>query len=214
MDSDTEMAAAPIEPEERRHKESSRKSYKSSKHRSRDKDRSQRGERTSPSAPDSKPEKEVSGSKHRRKHRSGESRRDKSMNGEGSRSKASGNSRERSPERKERKEHRRSPLSDVAAAEPGELAADSNPGRDAATEAADFLRSAAKDSEADGARPSQPLPPPPISRAYGDASANPDGLPPLAGDVRAGHDSQRDQEAPHVKDSGGEVSMSIEETNK
>lgn len=208
MGSDTEMTAAPIEPGERKHKESTRKS---SKHRSRDKDRSQKGERTSPSAPD----KEVSESKHKRKHRSGESRHNRSANGEGSRSKAPGNGRERSPRERSprRKEHRRSPQP-IVSAEPGELAADPKHGRDAAAEAEDILRLAAKDSEADVARPSQSLPPPPVSHVSGDASTNPDGLPPLAGDVPAGHDSQRDHQPPQVKDSGGEVSMSVDETNK
>lgn len=207
MGSDTEMVEAPTQPEERKQKERTGKSSKSSKHRSKDKDRSLKDQISSPGAND----KEVSDSKHRRKHRSSESRQEKGGDGEKSRRKACDISKERSPRRRERP---RSPRTD---AEPGELAVDTKHGRDAAADAAEFIRLEEKNCKADVSHLPQSLVPHPPIRAspdIRDSTTDPAGLPPLAGDVQAGYDERREHASPHVKDSGGEVSMSVDETNK
>lgn len=188
------------------------RSEKRSKHSSRDKERSSKDDHKTRSAKE-----------HKHKHKSRE--RDRARGDREKRSNGDKNDTEssRDRDRHRRPRHDKAEPSGRVDAEPGELVTDApsqragSVDRDAAdgarAEAADFLRN-------EEAPPPQSLPPPPQSLPPLSASAGPSdaelGLPPLAGDVgpSGGARDLPSDFTPQTNDAGGEVSMSIEETNR
>lgn len=199
----------------------SNRSEKSSKHSSRDKERSSREEHRSRSGKE--------GKEHKHKHKSkGKDRdREKRSNGDREQKRAKDDSRERDRHRSSRQEP--AAPSGRADAEPGELAPDAPPqrGSPADRDAADGARAEAEEflrgEEARSALPPppqslppppRPLPPPPAPQTAGPSDAEL-GLPPLAGDVAPGSSGALPPaHTPQTSEAGGEVSMSIEETNR
>ena len=203
----------------------SNRSEKSSKHSSRDKERSSRDEHRVRSGKEHK--------EHKHKHKSKGKDRDREKRSNGDREQKQANqakddSRERDRHRSSRQEE--AAPSGRADAEPGELAPDAPPqrGSPADREAADGARAEADEflrgEEAHTALPPppqslppppRPLPPPPAPQAAAGPSDAEVGLPPLAGDVApGGSEALPAAFMPQTSEAGGEVSMSIEETNR
>ncbi len=210
MASDTEMADVAAPRVERESSKPTSRSEKSSKHSSKDKERSSRDDHKSRSAKEHK---------HKHKSKDKDKDQDRERRSNGDRRNRNG-SRERDRHRSSR--HDAAVPSGRAEAEPGELAPEALlqqnalADRDAAdgtrAEADEFLRR----EEASMALPPppQPLPPPPARAAMGPSDAEA-GLPPLTGDVNpGGATSLPPGFEPQTCETGGEVSMSVEETNR